>query len=170
MKDPAGGGRRSVARPKPRPQVGALPYRLSPGLEILLVTSRETGRWVIPKGWPMKSKSRREAAAVEALEEAGVEGRATRKPLGDFEYVKILASGDAQPCRVSVFALEVTRQRETWREKGQRTTEWFPWERAFDAVSEPGLKRLIRKFAKAVLGRASPDPDAVDDQDPKAPE
>jgi 8-oxo-dGTP pyrophosphatase MutT (NUDIX family) len=145
-------GRNSAARPKPRVQVAALPFRLDPGpnagLQILLVTSRETGRWVIPKGWPMKAKSNRVAAAVEALEEAGVEGRIAKKALGAYKYLKVLRSGDVRPCRVSVFPLEVTAQRDAWREQDQRSTQWFAWEAAADAVNEPGLKRLIRKFAK----------------------
>jgi 8-oxo-dGTP pyrophosphatase MutT (NUDIX family) len=134
---------------RPRAQLGALPYRRAPGLEILLVTSRETGRWVIPKGWPMKSRTRREAAALEALEEAGVEGRISKKPIGAFDYLKVLRSGAGQPCRVSVFSFEVTLQRDSWREQSQRSTQWFAWEAAAAAVVEPGLASLIREFAQA---------------------
>jgi len=138
--------RKRPIRAKPRAQYGALPFRRDPGLEILLVTSRDTGRWVIPKGWPMRSKSRRRVAALEALQEAGVEGRIEKAPLGDFDYLKTLKSGD-QPCRVTVFPLEVTLQRETWREQAERSTRWFDWQAAAEAVHEPGLQRLIRDFA-----------------------
>jgi 8-oxo-dGTP pyrophosphatase MutT (NUDIX family) len=136
-----------------------MPFRLSPDLEILLVTSRETGRWVIPKGWPMKSKTRREAAAIEALEEAGVEGRIQRQPLGDYEYLKVLRSGDAQRCRVTVFPLEVQVQHDTWREQDQRSTQWFAWDAAAAGVREPGLARLMRKFAR-LMHRAGTEPPA----------
>jgi 8-oxo-dGTP pyrophosphatase MutT (NUDIX family) len=85
------------ASSSPRAQYGALPFRRTPDLEILLVTSRDTGRWVIPKGWPMKSKSRRAAAAIEALEEAGVEGEVGRQPLGAYIYDKVLPSGARMP-------------------------------------------------------------------------
>jgi 8-oxo-dGTP pyrophosphatase MutT (NUDIX family) len=125
-----------------------LPYRLTPQLEILLVTSRETGRWVIPKGWPIRSKSRRQVAALEALEEAGVEGRVAKEPLGEFDYAKVLRLGETQACRVTVFALEVTTQRDEWRERAQRNTRWFDWEGAAAAVQEAGLSRIIQDFAK----------------------
>jgi 8-oxo-dGTP pyrophosphatase MutT (NUDIX family) len=102
---------------------------------------------VIPKGWPMKLKTRREAAALEALEEAGVEGKIAKQALGGYDYTKILRSGEGQLCRVTVFALEVTTQREIWREQDQRVTQWFGWEEAAAAVLEPGLARIIRRFA-----------------------
>ena len=148
MKDPAPSRRKRLARLKPRAQYGALPYRLSPQLEILLVTSRETGRWVIPKGWPIRLKSRRKVAALEALEEAGVEGRVAKEPLGEFDYPKMLRSGESQACRVTVFALEVATQREAWREQTQRSAQWFGWEEAAAAVQEPGLSQIISDFAR----------------------
>jgi 8-oxo-dGTP pyrophosphatase MutT (NUDIX family) len=145
-------------KPAPRPQYAALPWRRTPDLEILLVTSRETGRWVIPKGWPMKSKSPRAAAAQEALEEAGVEGEVARAPLGAYDYEKILSPGVSRPCRVTVFALAVKRQRDSWREQGQRRFQWFPWEDAAAAVREPDLAAIIRAFAAAPDGAgAAPD-------------
>jgi 8-oxo-dGTP pyrophosphatase MutT (NUDIX family) len=139
-------------RAKPRPQYGALPFRLEPDLEILLVTSRETGRWVIPKGWPLRSKSGRRTAALEALEEAGLEGVVAKEPLGEFDYPKVLKSGESQPCRVTVFALEVVAQRDAWREQTQRSTRWFGWEAAVEAVQEPGLKQIILDFAQRLSG------------------
>lgn len=151
MKVATPGGRKTLARPKPRGQCGALPYRLTPDLEILLVTSRDTGRWVIPKGWTMKAKTRREVAALEALEEAGVEGKTAKTPMGVYDYVKVLRLGDSQACKVTVFALQVAIQRETWREQDQRSTQWFPWQAAAAAVQEPGLRRIIARFAKAIL-------------------
>ena len=148
MKDLAPSRRKRLARSKPRAQYGALPYRLSPQLEILLVTSRETGRWVIPKGWPIRLKSRRKVAALEALEEAGVEGRVAKEPLGEFDYLKVLRSGENQACRVTVFALEVATQREAWREQTQRSAQWFGWEEAAAAVQEAGLSQIISDFAR----------------------
>jgi 8-oxo-dGTP pyrophosphatase MutT (NUDIX family) len=161
LKEPPRKGRKSVARPKPRAQYAALPYRIGAGddLEILLVTSRETGRWVIPKGWPMKGRTRREAAAIEAIEEAGVEGRMIRKAVGAYDYLKVLRSGDSQRCRVTVYAVEVTIQHETWREQDQRSSQWFVWDVAAAAVNEPGLARLIRKFAAAISSGRAPSSD-----------
>ena len=131
---------------KPRTQYGALPFRLTCEIEFLLVTSRETGRWVIPKGWPMSGKTRREAAAQEALEEAGVVGKVVRGPLGSYDYVKYLKTGEGIACRVTVFALAVAEQREQWPEQDQRTTRWFSREAAAAAVQEPGLAAIIRDF------------------------
>lgn len=150
MKDPAPSRHAKLARSKPKAQYGALPYRLSPELEILLVTSRETGRWVIPKGWPIRLKSRRKVAALEALEEAGVEGRVAKEPLGEFDYLKVLRGGENQACRVTVFALEVATQRDAWLEQAQRSAHWFGWEAAAAAVLEPGLSQIISDFAHRV--------------------
>ena len=140
--------RKTPRRARPSPQYGALPFRLDPDLEILLVTSRETGRWVIPKGWPVRSMSGRRTAALEALEEAGIEGVVAKAPLGEFDYPKVLKSGENQPCRVTVFALKVVAQRDAWREQTQRSTRWFGWREAADAVQEPGLKQIILDFAQ----------------------
>jgi 8-oxo-dGTP pyrophosphatase MutT (NUDIX family) len=159
LKHPAPSAHRKRTRAKPLPQYGALPYRLAPdrlasGPEILLVTSRDTGRWVIPKGWPIPAKSRRKVAALEAMEEAGVEGRIAREPLGEFDYLKGLKSGESQACRVTVFALEVTAQRDEWRERAERATQWFGWEAAAAAVQEPGLRQIILDFARRLTGEA----------------
>ena len=86
-------------------------------LEVLLVTTRETGRWVIPKGWPMIGKTPRAAAAREALEEAGVVGKPGRRRLGAYNYPKLLKSGATVVCRVTVFPLAVIEQKATWREQ-----------------------------------------------------
>ena len=133
---------------KPLAQYGALPYRRTPNLEILLVTSRDTGRWVIPKGWPMVRRTRRQTAAREAFEEAGVVGEIKRPALGAYDYWKFLKSGEGLPCRVTVFALEVRRQRARWPEQDQRAAQWFSSEAAAEAVQEPDLANLIRVFAE----------------------
>jgi 8-oxo-dGTP pyrophosphatase MutT (NUDIX family) len=126
-------------------QYAALPWRRTTSLEILLVTSRDTGRWVIPKGWPMKGKSPSAAAAREALEEAGVVGEIAKTALGAFTYVKFLKDGQGQACKVRVFPLKVIDQLADWPEKHQRMAKWFLSDEAAAAVQEPGLARLIRK-------------------------
>jgi 8-oxo-dGTP pyrophosphatase MutT (NUDIX family) len=137
-----------VKPPKPRRQFGALPYRVDGGLEVLLVTTRETGRWVIPKGWPMIGKTPRAAAAREALEEAGVVGKPGRRRLGAYNYPKVLKSGATVVCRVTVFPLAVIEQKATWREQDQRQTRWFSTVDAAEAVQEPGLSAIIRDFGE----------------------
>ena len=113
---------------------------------MLLVTTRESGRWVIPKGWPMIGKTPRAAAAREALEEAGVVGKPGRRRLGAYDYVKVLKSGISVTCRVTVFPLAVAEQKARWREQDQRRTQWFSARDAAEVVQEPGLSALIRDF------------------------
>ena len=90
-------------------QYAALPWRQAQGFEILLITSRETRRWVIPKGWPMPGHSAAESAAQEAYEEAGVRGQMTAQAIGHYGYSKRLRGGAKKRFRVDVFAMEVDR-------------------------------------------------------------
>ena len=136
---------------EPRVQYAALPYRRSAdgALEIMLVTSRATRRWVIPKGWPMKGRKPHDAAAREAFEEAGVIGDVGRRSIGSYRYDKRLKGGDVVPCRVEVFPLDVKVQRKRWPEKGQRETQWFSPRRAAEAVDEAGLSGMIESFGSS---------------------
>jgi 8-oxo-dGTP pyrophosphatase MutT (NUDIX family) len=136
--------KKSAAR---RVQYAALPWRRANSTtEVMLVTSRGTGRWIIPKGWPMKRKTPHEAAAREALEEAGVVGQIDAVPIGSFSHRKVRKRGDALVCEVTVFPLEVTRQRRTWPEKGKREVRWLPASKAAKTVSEPVLGAIIRRL------------------------
>ena len=131
-------------------QIAALPWRLTGGgLEVLLITSRETKRWVIPKGWPIPGLSPPEAAAREAFEEAGIGGQINTKPLGQFEYDKRLDNGRTQRCNVTVFGLEQMIQHPDWPEQGQRQLRWFRLPDAANAVQEPGLAKIIRQLETA---------------------
>jgi 8-oxo-dGTP pyrophosphatase MutT (NUDIX family) len=129
-------------------QFAALPWRrTSTGdIEILVITSRETRRWVLPKGWPMKGRTPAEAATQEAYEEAGVTGDTRAEPLGEYLYGKRLRNGDVQTVQVVVFALEVFVEQVAWPEKDQREKLWTTQAVAADLVDEPGLKGLIRGF------------------------
>jgi 8-oxo-dGTP pyrophosphatase MutT (NUDIX family) len=132
-----------------RQQYGALCFRYSnggPQVEILVVTSRESGRWIIPKGWPMKGKKPFEAAAIEAWEEAGVRGAVRRKPVGYYTYLKELENGDVAPCIVDVFQLEVTEVSAAFKEHGQRVLEWVSPDEAARRIREIELKSLLVKF------------------------
>ncbi|WP_375455820.1 NUDIX hydrolase [uncultured Methylobacterium sp.] len=135
---------------EPRSQVGALPFRRDPDgtYAVLLVTSRESRRWVIPKGWPMKGRKPFEAAAREAYEEAGVLGHVGKRPLGFYLYEKRLKNRDSVLCQVKVFPLEVRKQRKTWPEQHQREQRWFTPSEAAEAVTEPGLSAIIRAALK----------------------
>jgi 8-oxo-dGTP pyrophosphatase MutT (NUDIX family) len=125
-------------------QVAALPVRVAEGQpEVLLLTSRETKRWVIPKGWPMKGKKNWAAAAQEAKEEAGVIGRTEKKPVGNFLYFKRRAA-HYDLVQVEVYVLHYEKRLAVYKEKGQREARWFPLEDAADQVEEPGLTALLR--------------------------
>lgn len=132
---------------EPRVQYAALPWRRGDaGVEVLLITSRETRRWVIPKGWPIRGSSAAESAAQEAYEEAGVMGRVALRDLGAYHYDKTLKSGRVQHVRVAVFGLEVLGEAEAWPEKGQRDRLWTTPADAAERVAEPELRALLRRF------------------------
>jgi 8-oxo-dGTP pyrophosphatase MutT (NUDIX family) len=137
----------AVGSPEVFTQVAALPIlRSSSGaLEVLLITTRDTGRWIIPKGWPMKGRKDHKAAAREAREEAGVVGRIRKRPLGRYLYGKCRRDR-VDLCEVTVYPLLVERQRSQWLERGQRAFGWFSVEDAAARVQEPGLRRIIREL------------------------
>ena len=140
-----------------RAQVAALPVRAGPnGPEIMLITSRDTRRWVVPKGWPMKGLKDHEAAAREALEEAGLQGRIHKHPIGAYTYDKRFDQA-VEPCRVMVYRLDVQGERRTWRERDQRERRWFPAAEAATQVAEPRLASMILAVADAP-GQARPSP------------
>lgn len=133
---------------RPEVQYGALPFRCRRTVEVMLITSRETRRWVIPKGWPMKGRKPHAAAAREALEEAGVSGKVAKAGLGTYPYTKRLGNGAPLPVQVRVFLLEVLRERAAWPEMAQRDRRWFSVEAAAEAVEEPELKAMILAFGR----------------------
>jgi 8-oxo-dGTP pyrophosphatase MutT (NUDIX family) len=126
-------------------QYAALPFRRSAdgSLEILLITSRRTGRWIVPKGWPAAGMTPFELAAREALEEGGVAGRVCERPIGCYWHKKTMSDGSVVRCKVDVYALEVIAQMQTWLEIGQRRTQWFTLGEAAAAVRDPELKAVI---------------------------
>src|ERR1700688_4615172 len=129
-----------------RTQLAALPFRIgtSGRPEIMLLTSRETGRFVIPKGWPIKGLKPREVAAREAYEEAGLFGSITSKrPIGIYHYEKQFAEGGLL-CEVRVFLFRVDQQLDDWPEKGQRETRWLDLAEAAALVNEGGLAEIVR--------------------------
>ena len=124
-------------------QVAVLPYRKhGRGVDVLLITSRETKRWVIPKGWPMEGKNDCDAAATEAFEEAGVEGHVGQKSVGTYHYVKRKKSGNLD-CEVTVYLLDVTHLTRAWPEKHERRRKWFSAKQATKRVDEAGLQAII---------------------------
>jgi 8-oxo-dGTP pyrophosphatase MutT (NUDIX family) len=150
MKAPIPKKKREGVGSEPRTQYAALPWRIANGrMEVMLVTSRDTRRWVIPKGWPMKGRKPHIVAAIEAVQEAGLLGKMDKMKIGDFGYEKRLKSGTTVDCRVEVFTLRVQKQRKQWPEKSQRATRWFECAVAADLVEEPELRDLILAFCGA---------------------
>ena len=132
---------------KPRPQVAALPFRFDDGqLRMMLITSRETRRWVIPKGWLTRGLKPHRAAEREAYEEAGLKGHIGKVAVGVYTYEKRLPHGLAVSCEVSVYPLQVTSQRKRWPEMGQRDGRWLSPGEAAELVQEEGLRRLLSGF------------------------
>lgn len=129
-------------------QVAAAPLRQGEDgeVQILLITSRETRRWVIPKGWPMRRKSDPAAAATEARQEAGVVGVIDPEPLGMFAYFK-RREEHFDLVDVTVYRLDVTGQKKSWREQAQREQRWCSLEEASDLVQEPGLQAMLLDLA-----------------------
>jgi 8-oxo-dGTP pyrophosphatase MutT (NUDIX family) len=129
-------------------QYAALPYRMEGRqLQILLVTSRRTRRWIIPKGWPMKGLAPHEAAATEAAEEAGITGDISDRAIGSYRYLKRLKDErSTMAIQVIVFPLQVAGHAPTYKEDGQRSSRWFRCSEAAKQVAEPALQHLIRSF------------------------
>ena len=134
-----------------RMQCAALCYRVkkSGKVEILLVSSLETGRWILPKGWPMDGKTPAEAAAVEAWEEAGVQGKVIDLCVGLYSYNKWLNDGSTLPCVVTVFPIRVKKLKNVFPEMGARKRKWFKPEKAAVKVREKSLRRLLANFDPA---------------------
>ena len=130
-----------------RTQFGALCWRKrGDEVQVLLITSRRQKRWIIPKGWPQDKTTPAKAAATEAWEEAGVEGKAKSTCLGIYSYNKELVSGTPLPCVVAVFPVRVQKLRGSYPEKKERRRKWFSLKKAAQKVSEPELAALLANF------------------------
>lgn len=128
-------------------QVGVLPWRKRKGVvEVCLVTSRGTGRWIVPKGWLMAGRTPAEAAAIEAWEEAGLKGTVSEEPLGIYEYVK-----QSSPTRRSMvallFAMRVRDEADKFPERRDRKRIWLKPKKAAARLDDPELARLVRRFS-----------------------
>ncbi len=132
-----------------RLQVAALPWRIGDEgrLEVMLITSRDTGRWILPKGWPEAREPLCQAAAREASEEAGLQGSVCHFEAGRYFYAKALASGQEVPCEVLVFPLKVEEIADRWKEKHERRRLWVTPDEAANMVQEQDLRQIIAYFS-----------------------
>lgn len=139
--------RRLFGKAPCRLQVAALPWRKTDsGVEVMLITSRDTGRWVLPKGWPEGAEQLCDAAAREASEEAGLSGAVATREAGRYFYAKVLSNGEEVPCEVLVYPLEVDTVAEKWKERRQRKRKWVAVADAARMLNEPDLCKLISAF------------------------
>lgn len=125
-------------------QVAALPFTIIGGeINICLITSKETGRWIIPKGWPKPGIPNYEMAEKEAEQEAGLIGEIEKKAIGSYTYKKKLHVFASVICKVKVYPLHVTRQLLSWPEKQQRITLWTKIADAASKVDDTELELLL---------------------------
>ncbi|SFS67343.1 NUDIX domain-containing protein [Sulfitobacter marinus] len=130
-----------------RSQFAALCYRIRQGkLQFLLITSRKSKRWIVPKGWPMHAKTPEAAALQEAWEEAGVRGRVTGGCLGVYSYAKEMGDDTLLPVIAMLYPVEVKVKAKEYPEAGQRRRAWMSRKKAMKMVREPELRRMIRDF------------------------
>lgn len=135
-------------------QIGALCYRLGDegSTEVLVITTRDSGRWTIPKGWPIKGLKSHQVAEREAWEEAGVVGKAKKRPLGYYTSLKTLNNGEKIPTVIEVHTLKVDEVHSTFPEVDQRKVEWLAPTEAALRVQEPELKGLLSSMLKMPIG------------------
>lgn len=135
-----------------RTQFAALPFRIvQDKVQVMLVTSRGTKRWILPKGWPMDGLTPAQSAAEEAFEEAGVRGKPYDVCLGVYSYNKMIDGGPDLPCLAMVFPLKVKRVFSDYPEKNQRRRKWLPLKRAAEKISEPELRAILKNFDPRLL-------------------
>lgn len=128
-------------------QYAALPYRIEGGHPmILLVTSRETKRWILPKGQPERRLAPHQVAEQEAYEEAGLVGTVFKTAFATFDSIKRLKNGKEMPCVIRVYLLEVTHELGAWPEQHERERRWMTPGEAALLVGEPGLVRVLLDF------------------------
>lgn len=136
---------RKAKKGRPIRQVAAVPFRIASNgeMQVMLITSRTTRRFIVPKGWPMKGKSGRKAAAIEAEQEAGVVGKVLKEPVGTYSYWKRLERHFV-PVDVTVYLLEVEQELSQWRERKSRQRAWLSVEDAATLIDEPELATLLK--------------------------
>ena len=128
----------------PRQQIAALCYRQHKGrVEVLLITTRNTKRWIIPKGWPGSKRTAAKTASIEAYEEAGIIGKVANQPLGEYLSHKGLGNGFTVRTNVIVFPLKVSEQVEEFPERGERQHRWLSPEKAAELFGEDGLRDIL---------------------------
>lgn len=139
-----------------RTQFAALCYRIKRGkVQVLLVTSRRTKRWIVPKGWPVDGKTPAASAAQEAWEEAGAIGKPIETCLGAYSYAKYVSEGETLACLAMLYPFKVKNLAKAYPEKDERRRRWFSRKKAARLVAEPELARMIAAFVPPDAAAAS---------------
>lgn len=147
---------RSAAKTEVRAQVAALCFRYkNDKLQVCIVTTRNTGRWILPRGWPTHKKTAHQGAAIEAYEEAGVKGTVFPDAIGTYAYDKPIGD-ELAPVLVVVYAIHATNVAKKWPEKHQRKRRWLSPKKATAKLQEPGLRHIVANFDPARLDVAPP--------------
>ena len=144
------------SKPTPR-QYAAIPIRLSRKgkAKVLLLTSRRRGRWIIPKGWPIRKLTPADTAMREAYEEGGIKGRILRdRPIGHYRYRKS-DRPKLGKIKVQVFLMQVKRQLDAWPEQSERQVRWVRPQDAAEMVEERDLALLLAQIPKLAGRRAA---------------
>lgn len=132
---------------EPLKQIAALPVVETPeGPRVLLITTRGRGRWTIPRGWPKPGMTDSEMAAKEAAEEAGVDGKIDKTPIGSYVYTKRLHFYSWAKCVVDVYRLRVKAHHLEWHEQASRKACWVSPDEAASLVADPELASLLRSL------------------------
>jgi 8-oxo-dGTP pyrophosphatase MutT (NUDIX family) len=133
-----------MLRPQPVEQSCVVPYRVAEtSVTFALITSRNTGRWIVPKGTVEPNMTAAASAAKEALEEAGLLGTTGAQPLGEYFYSKF-----GRVYRVEIYPFLVTQQLDDWDEKHFRTREWVNAVDALSRITEAAVQDAIRQLAE----------------------
>ena len=144
---------RRFGKTEVRTQFAALCYRVRKDkVQVCIITSRRTKRWILPKGWPMHKQTPAQAAATEAWEEAGLTGKAYDTCLGVYTYQKVKKK-QTIPVITLVYPMRVTNVHSDWPEAHQRRRRWVSLKKAAAKVTEPELKRIIASFTPAMVKR-----------------
>jgi 8-oxo-dGTP pyrophosphatase MutT (NUDIX family) len=134
-------------------QYAALPVMvIRSTLHVLLITSRVTPRWIIPKGHPEEGMQPSAVALLEAQEEAGVSGAISKKPIGRYRSHKCLPSGIVVPAEVTVFRLDVSEHLAKWKECLERKIMWVPLSQAIELADDGGLSKFLEGLHLTTVG------------------
>ncbi|MEP2706103.1 MAG: NUDIX hydrolase [Roseibium sp.] len=130
-----------------RLQIAALCVRERAGVrQVLMVTSKSARRWILPKGWPIMTRRAHRTASIEAFEEAGIIGKARKKPIGSFQSFKGVEAGFRLRTRVLVYRVDVTETTKEFPESGKRDVRWVSVPAAIKLADEPGLVKVLRQL------------------------